>query len=115
MTVDHDPFDLRGQDRQRNEQEDKARLSRQTEREDIKWLMKGPRGRRIIWRLLERAGVFRLSYTGDAASTNFNEGMRNMGLGLMVLINSACPEQYALMMQEQKEHDKRNADNRGTS
>lgn len=115
MSVDHDPFDLRGQDRQRTELEDKARLNRQNELDDIKWLMNGRRGRRIVWRLLERAGVFRLSYNGNQADTCFNEGMRNMGLGLMAQINAVCPEQYALMVQEQREHDKRNAGNRGTS
>lgn len=114
MTVDHDPFDLRGQDRQRNEHEDKARLTRQVEKEDIKWLMSGKRGRRIMWRLLERTGIFRSSFTGNS-ETYFREGMRNVGLMLMAQINEACPEMYTLMVQEQREHDNRNASGNRTN
>ena len=96
----HDPLDLVGQDRSRQERDERDKHERRVEAEDIKWLMKGKQGRRIAWRLLEQAGVFRSSFTGNS-ETFFREGMRNMGLMLLAQIHEHCPEQYTLMVQEQ--------------
>ena len=59
-------------------------------------------GRRWIWWLLERCGVFRTSFTGDNA-TFFNEGTRNVGLMVIADINALCPEHFATMMTEARE------------
>jgi len=67
---------------------------------DLEWVMSDSRGRRVLWRLLEQAGVFRLSYTGEAQSTAFNEGQRNIGLRLLAECLEAAPEKYALMQTE---------------
>lgn len=100
--MSHDPIDLRGQEQARAEKARLEKHARQEEREDVKWLMRSKQGRRVAWRLLDQAGVFRLSYAGNSNDTIFREGMRNMGLRLMAQINEACPEQYNLMVQEQK-------------
>ena len=55
-----------------------------------------------MWWLLERCGVFRSSFTGDAA-TFFNEGIRNVGLMVIADINALCPDQFATMMTEAKD------------
>lgn len=99
--MSHDPTDLRAQERSQAEKARLERHARQEEREDVKWLMKSRQGRRIVWRLLEKAGVFRSSFTGDN-ETFFREGMRNVGLMLVAQVNDACPEQYTTMVQEQK-------------
>lgn len=39
-------------------------------------------GRRVMWDILGRCGIFRSSYRGNA-DTNFLEGERNIGLGLL--------------------------------
>ena len=57
-------------------------------------------GRRILWRLLESAGVFRLSYTGDIHETLFREGRRAVGLELLALIVNHMPHSYAAMLTE---------------
>lgn len=62
------------------------------------WLMSGPRGRRIVWRALERAGVFRTSYSSDALAMAFAEGARNEGLRLLAAVQH-LPE-YSLMAPE---------------
>lgn len=112
MSLHHDPFDLVGQERAKHQQDDKARLNLQSELDDIKWLMGSRRGRRIVWRLLERTGIFRSSFTGNS-ETFFREGMRNVGLMLMAQINEVCPEQYTTMVQEQRENANRNASDNG--
>ncbi|MBT9467210.1 hypothetical protein [Hydrogenophaga sp.] len=69
---------------------------------DLQWVMSDKRGRRHVWRQLELAGVYRLSYTGDEG-TIFNEGQRNMGLRLLGDITTHCPEQYIEMLKEQSQ------------
>lgn len=65
-------------------------------------VMATPDGRRYLWWLLERCGVFKSSFTGDHA-TFFNEGQRNVGLAVMADIHAACPELYAVMLHEAQE------------
>jgi hypothetical protein len=72
---------------------------------DLQWLVSQRRGRRIVWRLLERAGVFRSSFSTDAGVTAFNEGRRYNGNELLVQLVTHSPEQYALMLKEQREYE----------
>ena len=72
---------------------------------DFKWIMSNKRGRRFIWRLLEKAGVFRSSFTGNS-ETFFREGARNIGLQVLAMVHEHTPESYTLMLSEQKEHDR---------
>lgn len=97
-----DPFDIDAQQAQRESAELKARLADQLAIDDFKWLMSNKRGRRFVWRLLERTGVFRTSFTGTSA-TYFNEGQRNVGLMLIAQVNDCCPDAYAQMLQESKQ------------
>ena len=105
----YDPLDLRGQERAKADTELRTRLARETEEADLKWLMGSKRGRRIIWRFLDRAGVFRLSFNTNAMQMAFAEGNRNEGLRMLALIHALCPELYPVMVKEQT-NDNRNAD-----
>jgi hypothetical protein len=97
-----DPLDLRGQERYKEQSEERNKQANEQEKEDFKWLMGSKRGRRIVWRLLERTGVYRSSFTGNS-ETFFREGQRNVGLMLMAQINESSPDQYALMLKEQND------------
>lgn len=106
-----DPLDIQAQERARLDREEKQRLTSRQEADDVKWLMSDKRGRRLMWGLLERTGLYRTSFTGNS-ETFFREGARNVGLAYMALINEHCPERYNTMVLEQREHDnKRHADN----
>lgn len=70
------------------------KIARQQEVEDIRWLMNSESGRRIVWHLLEACGLRRLSYTGTH-ETFFREGQRSVGLQLLTLISTHCPERLA--------------------
>ena len=96
----YDPFDLAGQQAETERRELDGELKRQLAENDFKWLMGHEQGRRIVWGILDLAGVFRSSYTGDA-ETFFREGQRNIGLILLAQINEHCPAQYAQMVDEQ--------------
>jgi len=97
----HDTFDIQHQEATQAEKALTARLDRETEASDIKWLMSNRRGRRVLWRLLDQAGVFRSSFSTTAMQMAFNEGFRNFGLRTLDLIHQTCPELYPQMMKEQ--------------
>ena len=106
----YDPLDLRSQERSKADRELRERLVRENEEADIKWLMGNKRGRRVIWRLLDQAGVFRSSFNTNAMTMSFAEGHRNYGLRILALIHSQCPELYPTMMKEQTADERTNDD-----
>lgn len=106
-----DPLDIRGQEKALADNSERNKLALQTEQEDFKWLMGNKRGRRIVWRLLERTGVYRSSFTGNS-ETFFREGMRNVGLTLLAQIHEITPDQFAVMLKEQNDVRKHADDGR---
>jgi hypothetical protein len=96
----YDPLDLRGQEKAKAQRDLRERLDRENEEGDVKWLMGNKRGRRVVWRLLDTAGIFRSSFNTNAMAMSFAEGNRNYGLRLLSLVHSQCPELYPVMMKE---------------
>src|SRR4051812_32278604 len=96
-------FDNATQEAHRDQLKLRAQLAAQSEIEDIKWLMGSKRGRRIAHRLLESAGVFRISFHTNALQMAFNEGNRNQGNVLLALVTEHCPDKYAELLNEAKE------------
>ncbi len=99
----YDPTDIHSQERTKADMDQRRRLSKDTEEGDLKWLMGSKRGRRIVWRLLYRAGVFRLSFNTNAMAMAFAEGNRNEGLRILEQIHAVCPELYPVMVREANE------------
>ena len=98
--MEHDPLDLTGQQAAREERQDRTKLAAQVEGDDIKWLMSSKRGRRVVNRQLERAGVWQLSFNTNALTMAFAEGRRNEGLALLAAITAHCPDRYTEMLTE---------------
>jgi len=99
-----DPFDsLRQQEESAEKRGDRAKQREHTEAETLKWLMSQKRARRFIYGILERAGVWRLSFHTNALQMAFNEGVRNEGLALLAKIQTHCPELQTLMLKESKD------------
>ena len=101
---DDDPLDLAGQRKRKAEKAERELLIQANKDADVKWLMSRPRGRRIVWRDLESAGVFRLSYdpTSDR-NTCFAEGNRNNGQRTLAAILRVCPELFPVMLTENQD------------
>jgi hypothetical protein len=72
---------------------------RGTELDDLRQLLSTKWGRRLIWRILEKTGQHRTSFTGNS-TTFFNEGQRNIGLWLVDEVLLADTEKYLLMIKE---------------
>lgn len=102
MSPQFDPLDLQSQADATADADDRARLSAQIEIDDLKWLMSNKRGRRFVSRLLDRAGVFRLSFNTNALTMAFSEGNRTEGLRLLAQLNTHCPDRYTEMLKEQQ-------------
>ena len=101
MTDATDPLDLNGQQQLADERARQADNAERQESEDMKWLMSGKRGRRVMWRLLERAGIYRSSFTGNS-ETFFREGQRNLGLVYLDQIHAHSPAAYSAMIEENR-------------
>jgi hypothetical protein len=84
----------------------KAREKHNQAKDDLIAVMETVPGRRVIQRLLEDTGLYRVSFTGNA-TTYFNEGMRNVGLRILADLQDFCPQLFLLMQQE---HMKKGAD-----
>ena len=110
MTKEFDPTDLRAIDRAKADREVRDRLAKETEESDLKWLMSNKRGRRIIWRLLDHSGVFRLSFNTNAMQMAFAEGNRNYGNRTLAMIHALCPEQYPTMVKENSSNERNDDD-----
>ena len=73
---------------------------RRNELDDIGKALKSRSGRRMLWRLLEFAGVFHSTFSTDAMVMAFNEGKRAQGLMLLADIHAVDPDGYILMAKE---------------
>lgn len=109
MSSHYDPTDLAATEAALAEKAEQQQRELDSEDADLRWLMGSKRGRRIVWRQLELAGVFKLSFNTNAMQMAFAEGNRNAGLRTVALIHQICPELYPTMVKEAA--NERNADN----
>ncbi len=104
-----DPLDTHAQEQAEVTRNRVARQKAEQEQADFVWLMGSKRGRRIVWRWLARAGVFRSSFDPDPALMAFREGEKNEGLRVLAQVHEFCPGLYPQMVEENAD-DRRNAD-----
>jgi hypothetical protein len=104
---EYDPLDTAAQAAAKEKETEAQRLKREREVEDFKFLMSSVQGRRFVWRMLEKAGVFRSSFSLNGLQMAFSEGNRNLGLMLIGEIHEHCPERYHQMVKEQREYGNR--------
>ena len=102
LHTDDDPTDVAALDDRRIAREKQARIDSIEERGEFVWLMSSRRGRRIVWRLLDKAGVYRSSFSAEPGVMAFQEGMRNIGLMIVAQIHAAAPGSYVRMIEEHR-------------
>jgi hypothetical protein len=100
MQTKLDPIDIHAIHQTDEEQQSQALKDEALEVDDLKWLMSNKRGRRIVFRMLDSAGVWRISFNTNALQMAFNEGTRNAGLKLVNLVTTHCPSNFMKMMEE---------------
>lgn len=95
-----DPTDLLQLERDADLETQQAHEIRRKEIEDLKWVMAHAQGRRFVWRLLDRAGVYRSSFNHSGSVMAHNEGRRDMGLFVLAEMNEAAPESFLKLLRE---------------
>lgn len=81
----------------------KEKAERERADNDLRGLMASEAGRRIVWRLLEKCNIFRLSFNpslSELGVTAFNEGKRQVGLELLSDVQRVAEGEYLLMLKE---------------
>lgn len=98
-----DPTDIRRQERAAEESAEKQRRAAQIWISDLQWLMSDKRGRRIVFRMLDRAGLHRSSFDTNNASMAMKEGLRWFGIWLQEEIETHCFDRFIELLKESKE------------
>ena len=81
-------------------EQDLADKLAEREREDLRAVLDTAAGRRVLWSLLDAAGVYGASYTGEAISTAYAEGRRAIGITLLQKIEDLAPGSFLTMQRE---------------
>lgn len=114
MNIDQD-FDDESIAKERELRALYERLAMEEEVEDLKWMMKNRRGRRIVWRELERARVFHSSFSSDPLVMAKREGFKEYGYHLLQMIHAHSPENYSVMVEEASDRKRRYTASSGAS
>jgi len=97
---ERDPTDLDAIEQSENDKNRTAQAIARSEAEDLKWLMANRRGRRIVWKLMSNAGVYKPSFNTNAMTMSFLEGVRSLGTKLLDQVMNECPDMYFEMVKE---------------
>lgn len=82
-------------------------VTSEQEKEDLRWLMAQPQGRRNVWRFLaEGPGVFTRTFTTNNSLSSYESGRQEFGKVLTAKLLSWCPDRYLAMVREAEEHDR---------
>jgi hypothetical protein len=71
----------------------------------VKGVMSSKEGRAWMFGVLDACHIYSTSFTGDALTSAFREGERNIGLKLIGSVTRSAPDEYALMLKESNTND----------
>lgn len=78
---------------------------RHRETDDIKSVMSSVHGRRLIWRMLSRCGVFKSVHHPSGSQVYYNAGQQDIGHFLMAEILETDPKLFLDMQIEAKDYE----------
>ena len=67
---------------------------------DLEAVLRLPQGRRVLLRILERCGVYRSAFAGEAETTALRLGEQNLGLWLIAQLETVGPTEYPRLLLE---------------
>lgn len=85
----------------------RSRFERESELNDLRWVLSDPRGRRFVWRLMSFCKVFE-SIWHPSAVIHYNSGQQDVGHMIMADVVEANDESLITMMRESKEREIKN-------
>lgn len=87
-------------DEQQAARQAEERLAVQQRRDDLRTVLSTESGRRFIWGVIQRCGVFQGSATLEPMGISFSEGRRSVGLFLLGDAMAFHPELFLTMQKE---------------
>lgn len=75
---------------------------------DLEAVLRIPQGRRVMLRILERCGVYRSAFAGEADVTALRLGEQNIGLWLIAQLETVGPTEYPRLLLEAAQTKDRN-------
>lgn len=103
--TERDPTDLQGQIEDEEKRKARAKREEVLAADDLRWLMGTKRGRRMMWRDLEKAGVFNSPFDTNAMTMAFKAGNKQAATEKLADIMQYCPEKWEMMLRENANHD----------
>ena len=97
---EYDPTDIQTQEEEDELHAALAFSLQESVDADLRWLMSGRRGRRIVHRFLQQHPILERSFTPNAAQTAYNEGEKAFTRWLLAELGRVCPDGYHQMMRE---------------
>lgn len=94
---DYSDADLRRRRRGRGK-----KSAEQQHEADLRWFMAQKQGRRLMWKWLERAGIYHTSFSTHSGEMSFKEGRRSFGLELTAELVANAPAEFDLMHVENR-------------
>ena len=85
------------------QKEKQSRIAEASRQSVLHTVMSTIEGRTFIWDFLASCHIFTTTFTGDALTSAFAEGERNVGQRLLSGIMVVCPDQYIQAMREANE------------
>ena len=89
-----------GNEKQLRKADEEIKARRKKEIDDMLFVLASEQGRRVMWRILQMCGTFECSFHPSAA-ISFQEGQRNIGLRILLMVDEADVEAYPKMMVEE--------------
>lgn len=77
------------------EQRNKIMIQEHKFESDLSVVLSSKEGVTVIAKLIEWAGIYHQSFTGQANDTNFNEGRRSLGLKLLNYVAQVKPDVFS--------------------
>jgi hypothetical protein len=83
------------------EQEAERQLAQRQREDDMRAVLETGAGRRVLWRMLEHAGIYQTTFAQDSERLSaLLEGKRRVGLWLIGEIATADPMAYANLLRD---------------
>ena len=102
----YNPTDTTALDRMERDRKVRARQADLVLTGDIRRVMAIREGRRFVHALLQDAHVWQTCFDQNALQMARMEGERNVGLKLLALLQTACPERILEMLKEEQSNER---------
>jgi hypothetical protein len=86
--------------RNQRAQERHTRDDKLAQQEAMRRLLSQPDGRRLIWGILDDAGLYRNPHTGNALDSAFRAGMMSVGQEVLARVEEADSRAFITMLEE---------------